>query len=108
MNVKTTLALVLLTAGGVLLWWFGGPQLPFTLDPASRPASVADQGTRDFLNGLKPQRIARLEVQAPRGLTTLSRKADGAWSMPGNWPIREAEVQALVDLLAGLRSRFEP
>ncbi|HEY7423405.1 MAG TPA: DUF4340 domain-containing protein [Gemmataceae bacterium] len=109
MNVKTTLALVLLTAGGVLLWWFGGPQLPFTLDPASRPTSVADQGTRDFLNGLKPQKITRLEVQAPRGLTTLSRKkADGAWSMPGNWPIREAEVQALVDLLAGLRSRFEP
>jgi hypothetical protein len=108
MNVKTTLALALLTAGGALLWWFGGPQLPPALDPASRPAPGADQGTRDFLNGLKPQKITRLEVQAPRGLTTLSRKADGAWSMPGNWPIRAAEVEALVDLLAGLRSRFEP
>ena len=38
----------------------------------------------------------------------LHRKPDGAWSLPGNWPVREAEVHALVDLLAGLRSRFEP
>lgn len=108
MNAKTTLALVLLLASGVLLWWFGGPQLPPALDPAPRPTPVADQGTRAFLEGLKPESITRLEVQAPRGLTTLSRKADGSWSMPGNWPIREAEVKTLVDLLAGLRSRFEP
>ena len=108
MNLKTTLALVLLVAGGVFLWWFGGPQLPPRLNPSTPPPSVEDNQTRAFLQELRPANITRIEVQAPRGLTVLSRKEDGAWTMPGNWPVRDAEVKSLVDLLAGLRSRFEP
>ena len=108
MNFKTTLALIVLVGAGVLLWWLGGPELPPALDPAGRPATIKDEGTRSFLQGLQPKKITRIEVQAPRGVTELSRKPDGSWGMPGNWPVREAEVNALVDLLAGLRSRFEP
>jgi hypothetical protein len=109
MNIKTTLMLVVLVGAGVLLWWCGGPKLPPALDPLAQPAAaIEDKGTRDFLKELKPEKITRIEVLAPRGITLLSRKADGAWGMPGNWPIRDAEVKALVDLLAGLRTRFEP
>lgn len=30
------------------------------------------------------------------------------WSLPGHWPTRPAEVNALVERVAGLRSRFDP
>src|SRR5262249_52607037 len=36
------------------------------------------------------------------------RKPDGVWSMPGNWPTRNAEVEELAGLLGRLHSRFEP
>jgi hypothetical protein len=108
MNLKTTLALGILVGAGVVLWWCGGPQLPPALDPAERPAAVADRGTRAFLKDLQPEKITRIEIHAPSGITVLDRKAEDAWTMPGNWPVREAEVKSLVDLLAGLRSRFEP
>jgi hypothetical protein len=108
MNIKTTLALMVLVGAGVLLWWVGGPELPPELDPTAGPAPVADKGTREFLTALKPDKIARIEVSAPRGVTALSRKADNAWTLSGNWPIRDVEVNALVDLVAGLRTRFEP
>ncbi len=108
MNFKTTLALAVLVGAGVVLWWCGGPQLPPALNLEAPPTSVEDKGTRDFLKELRPEKIARIEVQAASGITVLSRKPDGPWGMPGNWPVRDAEVAALVDLLAGLRSRFEP
>jgi hypothetical protein len=108
MNIKTTLALALLVGAGVLLWWFGGPQLPPALDRSGQPAAVEDKGTRDFFADLRASKITRIEVQSPSGITELTRKPDGAWSLPGNWPIRDNEVNALVDLLAGLRSRFQP
>ncbi len=108
MNIKTTLALVVLVGAGIGLWWLGGPQLPPALDPAAPPPPVQDRGTRDFLKELRPETITRIEVNAPSGITILDRKPDGAWTLPGNWPIRDVEVHALVDLLAGLRSRFEP
>jgi hypothetical protein len=108
MNIKTTLALLVLVGAGGLLWWCGGPKLPPALDPLAQPAAAESKGTRDFLKELKPEKITRIEVLAPRGITLLDRKADGVWTLPGNWPIRETEVKALVDLLAGLRTRFEP
>ncbi len=42
------------------------------------------------------------------GVTILQRKPDSTWSMPGNWPPRKAEVEALAQLLGRLHSRFEP
>lgn len=96
MNIKTTLALMVLVGAGVLLWWVGGPELPPELDPTAGPAPVADKGTREFLTTLRSEKIARIEVSAPRGVTALSRKADRAWTLSGNWPIRDVEVNALV------------
>jgi hypothetical protein len=109
MNIKTTLALIVLLGTGVLVWWFGGPKLPPALDPTTRSAPAADAGTRAFLDGLKPEQITRIEVK--RGLNDsfeLIRKPDGAWSLPGNWPPRTTEINALVERLTTLRSRFRP
>lgn len=38
----------------------------------------------------------------------LTRAADGAWTQPGDWPLRDAEVATLVNTLAGLKTRFAP
>ncbi|HTU90679.1 MAG TPA: DUF4340 domain-containing protein, partial [Gemmataceae bacterium] len=108
MNLKTTLALVVLAGAGVLLWWYGNLPLPLALDLTPRPAAVEDEGTRGFLDALAPDKIQRIEVHASSGITELNHKADGQWSLPGNWPIRRLEVDNLVGLLTSLRSRFQP
>ncbi|MGH7222594.1 MAG: DUF4340 domain-containing protein, partial [Gemmataceae bacterium] len=108
MNLKTTLMLVVLAGAGVLLWWYGNPPLPPALDPTPRPVAVEEKGTRDFLQTLLPNKIQRIEVHAPSGLTDLTHKEDGQWNLPGNWPIRRFEVEKLVGLLTNLRSRFQP
>ena len=108
MNLKTTFILFVLAGAGVLLWWYGNLPLPPALDPAPRPAAVEEKGTRDYLHALRPDKIQRLEIQAPSGNTELSHKADGQWHLPGNWPIRRHEVDHLVALLTSLRSRFQP
>lgn len=108
MNIKTTFVLAILAAGAAVLWWYGGPQLPPALDPSAHPAPVKDEGSRAFLDSLQKDKIARIDVFAPLGETRLTRKPDGSWSLPGNWPIRESEVRTLMDLLAGLYTRFQP
>ncbi len=108
MNLKTTFMLLVLAGAGVLLWWYGNPPLPPALDLAPRPAAVQEKGTRDFLEALHPDKIQRLEIHAPSGITELTHKADGQWGLPGNWPVRRLEVEQLVDLLTNLRSRFQP
>jgi hypothetical protein len=50
-------------------------------------------------------------IEAKRGdrqLFLLERSPGGEWSLPGKWPTRKAEAEALVNLLGGLRSRFLP
>ena len=49
----------------------------------------------------------RVEGQPPEEMVTLSGGKDG-WSMPGNWPLRQAEAKELVDLVGNLRTRFAP
>ena len=49
----------------------------------------------------------RVEGQPPEEMVTLSGGKD-AWSMPGNWPLRQAEAKELVDLVGNLRTRFAP
>jgi len=108
MNFKTTLALIVLAGAGVLLWWYGNPPLPPALDLAPRPDVVEEKGTREFLHDLRADKIQRIEIHAPSGITELTHKADGQWGLPGNWPIRRLEVENLVTLLTSLRSRFQP
>jgi hypothetical protein len=102
MNLKTTLALLILVAAGGTILWFG-PSLPW-----AQPAAHPDAGTRAALEELSPARLTRIEVSAGGHLTRLERAPGGAWSLPGKWPTRTAEVNALVELLGGLRTRFEP
>jgi hypothetical protein len=107
MNWKTTLALlVLVGVGGALAWY--GPHLPPALDPAPKPPPAVDAGTRAELDKLDADRFTRIEVRRGDRVTVLERKGGGAWSMPGNWPTRTAEAQALADRLAALRTRFDP
>ncbi|HJT76336.1 MAG TPA: DUF4340 domain-containing protein, partial [Gemmataceae bacterium] len=108
MNLKTTLVLVLCVAAGGVLFWLGprlGPSL--RLAPAPAPAAVGE--TRRVLEDeLKPEKIRFVEVRQGERVVRLERGGDSTWSLPGNWPTRQAEVKGLVDRLTGLRSRFDP
>jgi hypothetical protein len=106
MNFKTTLALLIVIAAGAVLFW-SGTHLPPALDPAPKPAAVADAGTRGELESWRPEAITRIEVIHGDRVTALERTGE-KWNLPGNWPTRKAEVDALVNLLASLHSRFEP
>jgi hypothetical protein len=107
MNLKTTLALLVLAAAGGALAWFG-PSLPQAINPVSPPPVVADAGSRAALAGLAPEKLTRIAIRSGDRVTILERTAGGAWTLPGGWPVRTAEVNALVELLGNLRSRFEP
>ncbi len=108
MNFKTTLALLVLAGAGVALYLVGGPSLPPRLDPAPKPPAATDAGSRQVLEAIRPAELTGIEVRRGDRVTVLRRKPGGAWTMPGNWPTRSAEAQALADLLGGLRTRFEP
>jgi hypothetical protein len=109
MNLKTTLALLVLLASGAGLV-VTGMALPAKLDPfpQERPVPAEDEGARAILAALKPDDFQRVEVERGKERTVLTRARDGSWVMPGNWPTRPAEVQHLLETLAGLRSRFAP
>jgi hypothetical protein len=107
MNLKTTLALLVLAAIGGALAWFG-LHLPPALDPAPAHTPVSDDGTRAELARLKADDFTLIEIQYQGRTLLLQRKPGSEWTMPGNWPVRAAEAHALAERLAGLRSRFEP
>src|SRR5947209_14009311 len=106
MNLRTTLALlVLAAAGGAVLWV--GASLPPAFNPAPPPPPAADAGSRDFLEHLDPAKLTRIRVErGDRPAVELVRSGDG-WTLPGNWPVNAAPVKELMDLLGGLRPRFE-
>jgi len=100
MNVKTTLFLTLLVAVGAGGWIFYTHHLG--------PAATASP-TLDFLDTeLKPEALTRIEVHKGDGRRFLLERAGNDWSLPGKWPVRTHETQALLDTLAHLRSRFAP
>lgn len=71
-------------------------------DPNAAPSAATA-----VLDGIRPETVKKLDLTAPNQPTvTLTREPDGTWSQPGNWPVRTADVAALVDTLGGLRSRF--
>lgn len=102
----TLVLLLLVLVGGA--WLVAGDRVRSALGiqtpgPQAAPAesfALVDQYLRaDRLRGLK--------ITAPGQPTlTLTRAADGSWSQPGNWPLRDAEVASLINTLTGLRSRF--
>jgi hypothetical protein len=106
MNLKTTLALLILAAAGGALLWFG-PALPPALNPLAKPVP-SDAGTREALEQLSPAKLTRIEVSAGGHSTRLERAPGGTWNLPGKWPTRTAEVNTLVTLLGNLQTRFQP
>src|SRR5262249_20345327 len=99
MNLKTTLALLVLVGLGVTAW---------LLVPPPAPNTVASETLLVLENDLKPEQLARIDVRTGDRTVVLLRAPDGKWSLPGGWPIREKEVTDLVNLVAGLRTRFVP
>lgn len=100
----TLVLLVLVLLGGG--WLLVGDRVRSTLGFANPDQAVAVSFTQ-LDQDLRPESIRKVEVRVPgHAPLTLHRSAEGAWSQPGNWPVRETEAETLVSTLTGLRSRF--
>jgi hypothetical protein len=100
----TTFLLLLLVAGGAFWLWKGddlAPKLGLTAARTDAPAAGLDLPPAD--------RVRRIELSVPGAdPLVLVRAADGTWTQPGNWPVRQAEANALADTLASFRPRYLP
>jgi hypothetical protein len=109
MNLKTTFILLVLAAGAVVFGFLGtGAKWLGLTHEAPNPAGA---GTLEILESqFTAEALTRIEIQ-PRGAerpVTLERGSGNVWTAPGQWPTRKPEVEQLVALLSGLRSRFVP
>ncbi|MCZ2341046.1 MAG: DUF4340 domain-containing protein [Bacteroidales bacterium] len=109
MRYFVTCALILAVAGGVAWIGFGDEILTSTgLRPAPTPGA-AESVAIPVLEQLTPAAIQKIDLTPPGAATlTLTRGPDGNWSQNGNWPVRQGEVNALVNTLTSLRTRFLP
>lgn len=106
MNLKTTLALLILVVAGGAFFWLG--PLP-SLNVASTTPDPVGAGTLTILEEeLEPAQLSRVEIRHGDQLVHLERSPNGEWTLPGKWPTRKPEVEQLLGLLTGLRSRFAP
>jgi hypothetical protein len=109
MNLKSTIALLLLAAGvGALAWW--GPSLAPKAGFAPPPLPEARGKSAEALAEINPKDITSVGVNVP-GATPVyfgAPEAGKPLELPGNWPVRRNEVEELVGTLAGLKSRFQP
>jgi Domain of unknown function (DUF4340) len=99
MNLKTTFLLVLLVAAGAAGWVIYTAQTP----------TAAKSSTLRFLEeSLQPASLTRITL-AKGNDTRYTLERNGAeWSLPGRWPVRTQDVDHIVQVLTGLRSRFAP
>lgn len=98
MNLKTTIILLVLILVGASIW------VALTL---LGPAAVTSDTLATLERELKPDAITRIEIIHGDKRLLLEKGADG-WSLPGKWPVRQPEVEQLVEVLSSLRSRFAP
>src|SRR5262245_6469056 len=99
MNLKTTLLLVVLVAGGWAAAWF--------VNKALTPTTEAGP-TLKFLSELQPNSLTRISL-AKSGETRFVLERNGSeWSLPGKWPVRTLQVEQIVGVLTNLRSRYAP
>lgn len=107
MNLKTTLVLLVLVAVGAVFFYYG-PGLATRFDWTPPAPNAVGAGTLAVLNEqLKPNALTRVEIKQGDRLLVLE-KAGGEWTLPGRWPTRKPEVEHLLEVLGGLRSRFAP
>ena len=100
MNLKTTLVLAAcVVAGGVayVTWLLVGFFHPV---PPNETLEVLE-------HKLTLAAVTRIEVRRGDHHVKLEKKGQD-WSLPGQWPIRQPEVEQLVRTITGLRTRFTP
>ncbi|HET6572981.1 MAG TPA: DUF4340 domain-containing protein [Fimbriiglobus sp.] len=102
----TFVLLLLVLVGGA--WLVAGDRVRSALGiPRPGPTAAPAESFALVDQYLRADKLRSLKVTAPGQPTlTLTRAADGIWSQPGNWPLRDAEVASLVNALTGLHSRF--
>src|SRR5262245_11611421 len=108
MNLKTTIALLILAGGVGALVWKGGDLAP-KVGLAPPPAPEAKGASAEALAGLTPDQVTEIAVRAP-GSGPVEFKSTGTGKpleLPGNWPVRQNEVAELVAAVTGLKSRFQ-
>jgi hypothetical protein len=101
MNVKTTIALLVLLAVGGLVWLL----LP------TGSVQTQSSSTARFLEKLRASKSDLREVHvqtSPTQSYTLASDDGTTWSLPGNWPVRAAQVHGVLDTLTSLSTRFRP
>ena len=99
MNWKTTL----------VLGFFVGVLAMFWLD--RRPAQEQSLDKTDLapLENIRAMHLRKIEIVKGNQIVKLERSSENeTWSLPGKWPTRTSEVNKIVDLLLGIRSRFTP
>ena len=108
MNLKTTLVLLILViAGGVFLWL--DPALSRWLPESIRPAGPASAVVSSVIPAdITSENLTRVELHRGERKVVFERNPQGAWTLPGNWPARAAEVNELIARIMGLQSRFAP
>src|SRR5262245_58662173 len=99
MNLKTTLLLAILVAGGAAGAWYANR----TLQPAS-PASP----TVEFLEKLQPGNLTSISLLKGGEMRFVLERNGPEWSLPGKWPVRTTDVENIIKTLTTLRSRFAP
>src|SRR6266571_3297206 len=99
MNLKTTFLLVLLVAAGAAGWVIYTAQTPTDLDSP----------TLKFLEKtLQPANLTRITLAKGNDTRFTLERNGPEWSLPGRWPVRTQDVDHIVQILTGLRSRFAP
>ncbi len=89
----------------------------FVFQDRLRPARAATGGASterlaDIADAASVRKVTLTRAGEPP--LALTRAADGTWSQPGNWPLRDGgtgsggEVATLLDTLTGLKSRMTP
>ena len=107
MNLKSTLALIVLAGGvGVLIWQGSALAPKVGLAPEPDPDSAGHS-----VNALKIDRsaITVVTIKAPNSqpIEFTAAGAGQPLELPGNWPVRRSEVEELIAALTGVKSRFD-
>lgn len=99
MNWKTTL----------VLGFFVGVLAMFWLDRKPTQEQSLDKTDLAPLENIRASNLRKIEIVKGNQIVKLERTSENeAWSLPGKWPTRTSEVNRIVDLLLGIRSRFTP
>ncbi len=108
MNIKTTLLLVVVAVFVAVLVVLDPPLLRW-LDLAPKQPDGKGAGTLAILQlELTPDKISQVELAHGGSSVVLKRGKNGDWTLPGDWPARELEVNELIARLSSLRSGFYP